>query len=259
MTKYKDLVNFIKSGQDPKPWTSMTDGVDGYNTVAPAETRVKKDPPNIEVSTERRVKKDPPNIGNTTSDRVKKAPPNIKSQQPSNTKSVPGSGGADIKSKITQLQQAILEFKTVAQSTDFGAFGKTVQDPFTRDLTPEQTAQDNATLEQIKIYQGVIDNYYKGAIYGESPTEEYRPTEEYIQSLKTSINDMRSKMGSGKSLQGYKPMNDFFLQKYIAPVSDKVKIWKQNPKNVAEQYVQVEMPTDQRGLKGSRCSSSNRL
>lgn len=144
----------------------------------------------------------------------------------------------DIKSKIVELQQAILEFKNVAQSTDFGSF----ENPGVRDLTPEITAQDKEELDQVQKYQDIIDSYYRGGI---------KLTNEELAHMKSYVNDHNSKIGFGKSLQGNKPMGDFFLQKYMAPVSDKAKIWKQKTKDAPEQYVQVEMPTAQRGMKGS--------
>lgn len=165
------------------------------------------------------------------------------SQKPSGIKSAPVS--TDIKSKIIELQQAILDFKNVAQSTDFGSFGTTVQDPFSRNLDPEQEAKDKDLAELIKHIQSNIDMEERNP----KKTPEDINHIEYLKERKTALT---SQIGLGqKSLQGYKPMNDFFLQKYMEPVIGGATVWKKNPGSIAEQYVQVEMPTAQRGMKGS--------
>ena len=156
----------------------------------------------------------------------------------SGLRSAPSSGSTDIKSKVIELQQAILEFKNVAQSTDFGSF----ENPGVRDLTPEITAQDKEEMKQVQVYQDIIDSYYRGGI---------QLTDEELASMKSYVNEHNAKIGFGKSLQGNKPMGDFFLQKYMAPVVSGAKVWQKKTKDVPEQYVQVEMPTAQRGMKGS--------
>jgi len=161
----------------------------------------------------------------------------------SGLKSSPSSGKTDIKSKIVELQQAILEFKNVAQSTDFGSF----ENPGVRDreTKPEWKNFLNSTEQkQLDANKLKLDQYYKGKI---------QLNGEEAETLEKAVKDGEAKARFNSldpSLQGHKPAGDILLDQWITPATESVKFWQTHSKDKPDQFLTVDVQHPDRSEKG---------
>lgn len=193
-----------------------------------------------------------PDFAKKVDDRNKSQLPNQKKpvlpisthpQKSSIVKSAPSSGSTDIKSKVIELQQAILEFKNVAQSTDFGKFENDgVRDRETK--SPDQESKDSAESYQLSIDEKKLDQYYKGKI---------QLNGEEAEALEKSVKDRQAKARFNSldpSLQGHKPAGDILLDQWITPATESVKFWQTHTKDKPDQFLTVDVQHPDRSEKG---------